>query len=225
MATPFVQPLLGVVSLRIRQLTSVERRTEVNDIVTSQFVPDVQALAGYQGYVLGDVIDDETQSLSVVVLEAASRADAFTELAQAFVGGRDPEFAVETPIAAEGDLLVTASGESVEATPATASTVAGDIAVRIYASLPGPDPRDVAAVVTEGFVPIISGFSEFQGYLYFPSEGGFTSISLFDSEDSARESTTAAREWVAENLTEFTDGNPQVINAAGIFVDLPILTG
>lgn len=223
-ATPAgVGPILGFVSLRVRQLAAPEFRTAVNDIVTSEFVPDVQALPGYQGYVLGDVLDDETQSLSVVVFEEAAQAEAFAELAQAFVGGLDPEFSVETPLAVEGDLLVTASAGSAEATPVASGTAAGYIAVRVYASLPGSNPRDMAPIVSEGFVPIVAGFSGFQGYLYFPSEGGFTSISLFDSEASALESTTAARGWVAENLTEFTAGDPQVINAAGVFIDLPVL--
>lgn len=224
-ATPVASPeatSLGFASLRIRQLAEASFRTEVNELVIADFAPQVQELTGYSGYVLGDVVDDDTQSLSIVVLEQAVQADAFASLAEDFVSGLDPQYAVETPTSAEGDLLIT--------TPATTSTTATPvpgsgsyIAVRIYDSLPGTNPRDFVPLAIEGFVPIVTAIGGFQGYLLMLVEGGFASISLFDSEASALESTTEGTEWAAENLAAFTPGDPHVITATGVFVDLPIL--
>ncbi len=228
-ATPAASPVKdsspGYASLRVRQLTAPEFRTAVNDIVISEFAPDVQALPGYGGYILGDVIDDDTQSLSIVVFEEAAQAEGFAELAQTFVGGLDPEYAVETPTAVEGELLITAAGNAAEATPVSDPGANRFIAVRIYTSLPGTDPRDFVPLATEGFIPIVTGIPGFQGYFLSLSDGGFTSINVFDSEESALESTAAGTEWAAENLTAFTEGDPQVITAMGIFVDLPVLAG
>ena len=228
-ATPAALPAsdssLGFVSLRVRQLADASFLTEVNDIVTAEFVPDVQALPGYGGYILGDVIDDDTRSLSVVVLEEAAQAEGFADLALTFVGGLDPEYAVETPTAVEGKLLITAAGDAAEATPVSDPGANRFIAVRIYISLPGTDPRDFVPLAIEGFVPIVTGIPGFQGYFLSLSDGGFTSINIFDSEESALESTAAGTEWAAENLTAFTEGEPHAITAMGIFVELPLLAG
>jgi hypothetical protein len=232
LATPVVdiQPV-GYASLRVRQLAEAGFRSEVNAIVTSEFVPAVAALEGFSGYLLGDVIEDATQSLSIVTFGEMSQLDAFNALAQEFVGGLDPEFAVETPTTAEGDVLVAAGPDLTNATPMATPVVEGEdvaggyVAVRIYPSLPDTDPREFAPLVLSGFLPIVQGLPGFQGYLFFPTEGGFTSVSLFDTEESAQESTVAGTGWAAENLSAYTEGNPQVINATIAYSDLPIISG
>jgi hypothetical protein len=226
-ATPVadVQPL-GYASLRVRELADADLRDEINEIVRTEFMPTVQALPGYAGYLLGDVIDEGGQNLSLVVLEEAEQIVGFNEAAQAFVGGLDPKFAVETPVSAEGDVLIAAAPTSTGATPVVDGEVPGGyVAVRIHASKAGTDPRDFVPLAISGFLPIVQGLPGFQGYLWFPSEGGFTAVSLFDSEESATESTAAAADWAAENLADYTDGNPMVINATIVLADLPILNG
>ena len=226
-ATPAAGPALGYVSLRLRQLGDAAARAQVNDLVTTDFIPDVQDLPGYQGYILADVLDDDRQSLAVVVLDDAAQAERFTTLAQQFVAGLPSDIAVETPVSVAGDLMITGANQSAQATPAATASPNSDspsyVAVRVHTSLPGTDPLDFVPLATNDFVPIIANLPGFQGYLWFPSEGGFTAVSLYDSEATARESTEAAADFVAEYLTAFTDGNPRVINATGVFVDLPIL--
>ena len=230
-ATPTtVEPVLGYVNLRVRQVADSEARSRVNDLVTSDLVPDVQALPGYEGYILADVIDDDRQSLAVVVLEDAAQDEDFTALARQFVAGLPSDLAVETPVMVAGDLLITGASQSAAGTPAVGATPAASpsagssyIAVRLHTSLPGTDPLDFVPLARDEFVPIVAALPGFQGYLWFPSEGGFTAVSLYDSEASARDSTAAAADFVTRYLTEFTDGHPQVINATGVFVDLPVL--
>ncbi len=231
-ATPVrLDPVLGYVSLRVRQLSDSASRSQVNDLVTTDFIPDVQALPGYQGYMLADVLDDDGQSLAVDVLEDAARAEGFTALAEQFVAGLPSGITVETPVMVDGDLMITATSQLAESTPAATPPVTASpesdspsyIAVRIHTSLPGTDPLEFVPLARDGFVPIISGLPGFQGYLWFPSRGGFTAVSLYDSAAAAQESTAAAADFAAEYLTAFTDGNPKVINATGVFIDLPIL--
>jgi hypothetical protein len=228
-ASPVVDSqALGYASLRVRQLAEAGFRAEVNTNVIENFVQVVQLVDGYAGYLLGDVIEDETQSLAIVMLDEMSQVDRFNSAAGSFVGRLDPKYAVETPTTAEGDILVVGApvgGEAspVVATPVTGGGSAGYVAARIYESLPGTDPREFAPQVQSGFLPIVQGLPGFQGYFFFPSEGGFTSVSLFDSEAAAQESTEAGTAWAAENLSAYTSGDPQVINAAVVFSDLPIL--
>jgi hypothetical protein len=229
-ATPIVeiQPV-GYISLRLRQLTDAVQRPEVNEIVGVEFVPAVEALDGYAGYLLGDVIEDERQNLSIVAFEEASQIDAFNATAEAFVGGLDPKFEVETPVTAEGEAYIAAAASSSGATPEATPVVdgaapdSGYVAVRMYTSKPGTNPLDFVQLVITGFLPIVQGLPGFQGYLLFISDGGFTSISLYDTEQAAEESSAAAANWATANLADYTDGVSQVINAAIVFADLPIL--
>ena len=62
----------------------------------------------------------------------------------------------------------------------------------------------------------------FLGYLWFPIDTGFVALSLYDTESSAQASTLAANDWASEHLKEYTDCNPEVINASVVYAELPI---
>ena len=86
---------LGYSSIRLRKLTAPEHRAEVNALVIEQFAPEVLAIEGFQGYLVGDVIDQPEWSLSVLVLDHADDEAAFDELAKAFVGSIADMVAIE----------------------------------------------------------------------------------------------------------------------------------
>lgn len=218
-----VQPM-GFVSTRIRTVGSVEQRDLVNERVTADFAPEVARLDGFLGYILGDVVDKPEDSLAIVVLREEEQFEAFGAVASGFVASLgDDGVAVET-VEWAGDLLISgapvADSGTPTATPVAAS--AGYVAVRVHTSLPGTDPHDFVPLATSGFLPIVTELPGFQGYLWYPTDGGFVAISLYDSEESAAASNDAAREWAAEFLTEYTDGNPEIINANVVYTDLPI---
>jgi hypothetical protein len=221
-----IQPT-GFVSTRVRTVESSEQRERVNELVVNDFAPNVEALEGFAGYVLGDVIDDPAQSLSILVMEQEGQTAAFNELASEFVATVEAEVSTVDTVQWAGDLLITgastAEGGTPVATPVISILTSGYVAVRIHTSLPGTDPRDFVTLATSGFLPIVSVLQGFEGYLWYPIEGGFVAISLFDSEESAKASNDAAREWAAEFLTDYTDGNPEVINADVVYANLPIL--
>lgn len=219
---------LGFVSTRVRTLDSGDARDQVNDLVLSQFVAEVEALPGFQGYALGDVTDQPNQNLSIVVLEQASQAASFDEIGAEFVGSLEESITTVGTVQWEGDLLIKAGPAEVitsatpAATPASGATE-GYIALRVHTSIPGTDPRDFVPLATSGFLPIITGLPGFKGYLWYPIEGGFVAISLYDSEASAEASNEAASDWAAKFLTDYTDGNPEIVNADVVYANLPIL--
>lgn len=219
-----IQPV-GFVSMRVRTLESEEQRSSANGFVLDGFAADVAALDGYQGYLLGDVIDAPNESVTVVVLNEASQEAGFNEVASEFVASIADDAVVTGTQHWAGDLVITGSPEGDAATPAAdgAAMTSGYVAVRVHTSLPGTDPHDFVPLATSDFLPIVAGLDGFLGYLWFPVEGGFAAITLYDSEASAEASNEAAREWAAEFLAEYTDGNPQIINANVIYADLPIL--
>lgn len=217
----------GYVSTRVRTVESAEQRDAVNDLVLNGFVRDVQSLEGYQGYVLGDVIENPGDSLSILVLENEAQLDGFNTLASEFVAGIEDEVSTVDTVEWSGDLMISAGASASESTPEASAgagpLTSGYIAMRVHTSLPETDPREFVPLATSDFLPIVSGLEGFRGYLWYPIDGGFVAISLFDSEEAAEESNEAARDWAAEFLTEYTDGDPDVINANVRFANLPIL--
>ncbi|HWV23644.1 MAG TPA: hypothetical protein VNZ58_05605 [Thermomicrobiales bacterium] len=218
---------LGYVSTRIRTVATAEQRVRVNELVRDDFAPDVEALPGFQGYALADVIDVPEDSLSILVLEEASQTEGFLDLAKDFVSGISDEVQTVDTVGWDGDLLILGkpetSGSTPIASPAGSQAASGYVTMRVHTSLPGTDPRDFVPLATSDFLPIVSGLDGFRGYLWYPTEGGFVAISLFDTEESAQESNEAAMGWAIDFLAEYTDGKPMVVNATMAYENLPIL--
>ena len=172
------------------------------------------------------MIDQPTLILAIVVLADASQAPAFATSVGGFVASIADKIIAEKTLEWSGDILIE-SGPAVGVAPPLATPVTseftGYVAVRIHTSRPGKDPRDIVPAIVSGFLPIVTGLPGFKGYLWYPFEGGFVAISLFDSVESATASNEAAKSWIAPNVADYTDGHPQIVNANVIYADLPIL--
>jgi hypothetical protein len=229
-ATPLASPVaiqpLGYASMRLRVITRPEARAEVNDLVESDFLPVITGLRGYGGYVLADVADVATETITLVVFENADQLNAFNDAAASFVelvGDR-----VDGPAtkAWSGDILMKAGPAEIAGSPVAVPIgpfTYGYAAVRIHTSLPGTDPRDFVPEAISGFIPLITVLPGFMGYLWFPVDGGFASITIYDSSESATASSEEAVAWAKEHLAAYTDGNPTIINANIVYNDLHIL--
>lgn len=219
---------LGYSSIRLRKLTAPEHRAEVNALVIEQFAPEVVTIDGFEGYLVGDVIDQPDWSISVLVLDDAGEEAAFDELAKTFVGGIAEMVDAAATRQWAGDLYMTAAPAPATATPVASPMPgmgAGYAALRIHTSLPDTNPLDFVPEAIAGFLPIVTALPGFLGYLWFPIETGFVALSLYDGEGSAKASTVAAKDWAAEHLTAYTDGKPEVINASVVYAELPIFEG
>ena len=245
-ASPVTAPeTLGYLSLRLRELNSPDLIPEIDEIVISEFVPVVQELPGYRGYLLGDVFENRAQNLAITVLESDMDVAAFNEAAETFVRGVDPQYAPETPLQVEGDLFIAAPPVPIAATPVAGTPVAigatpaavgatpaaagatpsaGFVVARIYTSAAGSDPLAAASAFISDFLPEISALPGFRGYLWFQTGEGFGTISLFPDSAAAMASTISELGFVRGNLAGQTETSPTIINASVVFADLPILT-
>jgi hypothetical protein len=217
---------LGHVTMRVRYLADESAAAEVNERVLAEFVPALEALDGFSGYLVGDLIDQPEADLTVTVLESADHLDAYEQHVVApFVSSLGDLFDAAQGEGWSGDLLITGSPTAGDAaTPASVwPLTAGYVAARVHTSLPGTDPRDFVPLAISGFLPIVSGLEGFEGYLWFPIDGGFVAVSLFDSEASALASNEAAKKWAAEFLSDYTDGNPAIYNANILYANFPVL--
>ena len=73
------------------------------------------------------------------------------------------------------------------------------------------DTAEVVRRATEEFGPMLADRPGFQGY-YVVDTGSdvIASISVFETQQQAEDSTTAAAGWVQDRLAEFMSGEPQV---------------
>jgi len=224
-ASPAAVTPLGQVIMRVRYLVDESAAAEVNDRVLAEFVPALEALEGFAGYLVGDLVDQPAVDLTVTVLKSADDVDIYDQqVVQPFVSSLGDLFDASRGEGWNGDLLITGAPTGDDASPAPGWPLrSGYVAARVHTSLPGTNPRDFVPLAISGFLPIVEGLDGFEGYLWFPIDGGFVAISLFDSEASALASNDAARAWAAEFLTDYTDGNPAIYNANIVYANFPVL--
>jgi hypothetical protein len=74
------------------------------------------------------------------------------------------------------------------------------------------DPREVARHVNEGFLPIISEVSGFVDYYFADAgDGVMFSVSIFEDQAGAEESTRRAADYIAQhNLASIMPNPPQI---------------
>jgi hypothetical protein len=111
-----------------------------------------------------------------------------------------------------GLALLLASRGLPAAAQETGTPTAGQayLAIRQYELAPGRTMEELHAAVESGFMPIVKGVSGFQEYFLVETEGGVLSISVFDDQSGAEESTARAADWVQQELADFFAGPPVV---------------
>jgi heme-degrading monooxygenase HmoA len=87
------------------------------------------------------------------------------------------------------------------------------------------DATEVARRAVEEFAPQIREAPGFQGYWVVDAGSGvLATISVFESEEAAEESTAAAATWVQENVPNQVPNPPQVTkgDTTGISAEVPV---
>ena len=83
------------------------------------------------------------------------------------------------------------------------------VTVRRYEGV--TDPKKVAQLVDEGFIPIISEMPGFVAYYFVDAgDGVMVSTSVFEHKDAEEQSNFRAGEFVAEHLALLLPNPPQV---------------
>ena len=86
------------------------------------------------------------------------------------------------------------------------------------------DSAEVARRAVEEFGPMLRDRPGFQGYYVVDAgDGVLATISVFDTEEAAVETTSAAAAWVRENLPELAENPPQVTagSTTGVAMETP----
>ena len=83
---------------------------------------------------------------------------------------------------------------------------------------------EVARRAVEEFGPLLRERPGFQGYYVVDAgDGVLATITAFDTEEAAVETTAAAAAWVRENLPEIADIQPQITagSTTGVMAEAP----
>jgi len=86
------------------------------------------------------------------------------------------------------------------------------------------DSAEVARRAVEEFGPMLRDRPGFQGYYVVDAgDGVLATISVFETEEAAIETTSAAAAWVRENLPELAANPPQVTagSTTGVAMETP----
>ena len=99
-----------------------------------------------------------------------------------------------------------------ESSPMAGTSAAGRayLAIRQYQLAPGRTMEELTALVEGGFMPILKQVPGFREYFLVETGEGVISISVFEDQAGAEESTRRAADWVQENLADFFAGPPTV---------------
>jgi len=87
------------------------------------------------------------------------------------------------------------------------------------------NPAEVARRAVEEFAPTLRDQPGFQGYWVVDAgEGVLATISVYDSEETAADSSAAAATWVQENLPNLVPNPPQVTAGAatGVMAEVTV---
>ena len=112
-----------------------------------------------------------------------------------------------------GGLAVLLASSAIPAAAQEASPSAGVreyLAIREYQLAPGRTMEELHAAVESGFMPIVKQVSGFREYFLVETGEGVISISVFEDQAGAEESTTRAADWVQQELADFLTGPPTV---------------
>ncbi len=88
--------------------------------------------------------------------------------------------------------------------------------VRTYSA--GPELADGLVGKADDVKSLISGIDGFKAYYLVRTDDGAVSISVYENEAGAAESTTAAAAWIQENLPGLVGTTPRV-SAGEVVID------
>jgi hypothetical protein len=176
----------------------------------ADFLPATRAVEGYGGYLFAFDNANPAAAITLTLVPDAAAAEAADSVAESYVAGLDPRFAVETVEAANGELLI------YETTPRPAAELPPflhgcHLTMRVNVTAPGTDVmRDVYPIVRDGLTPQLAAMPGFVAYLWVQSGEVSTAINLWETAERTAVGDIAVRDWIMANAIPETVGTPTV---------------
>lgn len=201
----------GYAISRVRALPAAELNQAIYPHVMHRYLPAIEAVPGFAGYVFAFHNDDSGASMTLNLMADEVAGAASDEAAAGFVGGLDPRFVVETPMAEEGPLRIYGFTERPvsELSPFLHGYV---ITVRNRQTAEGADIEAVIAQASNELLPLMAGMDGFVMYAWILTTTGRTAINIWETAEQQAAGDQAVAEYVAANTVSTTVGEPVVNN-------------
>ncbi|MGD9710485.1 MAG: hypothetical protein AB7V46_00255 [Thermomicrobiales bacterium] len=201
----------GFAIARVRTIADpTQTQAAVFPSVMADFLPPTRAVPGYAGYLFVQDDTDPATAITLTLVSDALAADAAGSVAQDFVAGLDPRFAVETVEAANGEVLI------YEITTRSAAELPPflygcHLTMRVNVTAPGTDiMRDVYPIVRDGLTPELATMPGFVAYLWVKTGDTGTAINIWETAEQTAAGDIAVRDWIVANAIPETVGTPTV---------------
>ncbi len=208
-ATGFATP--GYAISRVRQLPTAELNQAIYPHVMHRYLPTIEAAPGYAGYVFAFHNDDPGASISLNLTADEVAGAASGEAAAGFVGGLDPRFVVETPMAEQGPLRIYGFTER-PAGELSPFLHGYPVTVRNRQTAEGADIEAVISQTTEELLPLMESMDGFVMYAWILTPTGRVAINIWETVEQQAAGDQAVAEYVAANTVSTTVGEPVVNN-------------
>lgn len=199
----------GYAITRVRTLPSADLNQAIYPHVMHRYLPAIEAVPGYAGYVFSFHDDDPATSITLNFTSDEAAGTASDAAAANFVAGLDPRFTVETPMAEQGPLRIYGLTER----PASelAPFLHGyKITVRNRQTAEGADIEAVIAQARDELLPMLAGMEGFVLYAWILTETGRVAINVWETAEQMAAGDQAVADYVAANTVATTVGEPVV---------------
>ncbi|MEA2528430.1 MAG: hypothetical protein QOG89_74 [Thermomicrobiales bacterium] len=107
--------------------------------------------------------------------------------------------------------------QTADATPTAGNTGVGEgvyVVFRTWTFKPEKSAEELAALVREGFVPLVRETPGFREYfnVWNAETRQWTAVSIFVDKAGAEESTVRAKDWAAAHVAEYVGSDPTVVD-------------
>ncbi|MCC6943754.1 MAG: hypothetical protein IT335_04195 [Thermomicrobiales bacterium] len=214
-------PTPGYALARVRTLADASQtQAAVFPSVMADFLPPTRTVEGYGGYVFALDDTNPATAITLTLLAGEASAEEAGAVAQDFVDGLDPRFAVETIEAGNGELLIyeTTSRSAAEVPP---SLYGCHFTMRVDVTSPGTDiMQDVYPIVRDSLTPELAAMPGFLAYLWVKSGDIGTAINIWETAEQTAAGDQAVRDWIVANAIPETVGTPTVYSGTILFAEL-----
>ncbi|MGD9714351.1 MAG: hypothetical protein AB7V46_20155 [Thermomicrobiales bacterium] len=204
----------GYAIVRVRALPEAELNQAIYPHVMHRFLPEIQEVPGFASYFFAFHDDDPSASITMTLTSDEAAGVASNEAAVNFVGGLDPRFAVETPLAQEGPLRIFGMTER-PVTELSPFLHGYKLTVRDRQTAEGADIEAVIAQARDELLPLMTGMDGFVMYAWILTPTGRVAINIWESAEQQAAGDQAVADFVANNTVSTTVGEP-VVNTGTI---------
>ncbi len=198
------------VSIRLYDDINPEAMDAIRHHTEAGFLPHIRGSEGFIGYYW---LPDGERLATINLFASAEAAAASNEAARDYVAAHLAPLLPNPPLLIEGTVRIGV----VQALDAMAADASGPLhaSLRLYEDFATDDLAAYVETVEEGFLPLMTGSDGFFGYYMLTNDAGqLAALSVFDSEASALASNEKARDFVAENLTQYLPNAPLILNGS-----------